>query len=95
MPNEAMAVTGAMATMHCVKLLCGEKFFESLARETERLNTEDRLTFWNLLNVSMNSNPETWVCYGKNWMNPYMIGAVALTAQEIVKRMAKNKKQKH
>ena len=81
------AISGAIATMAVVDQLCGKEFTDSIAKSVMRLSTEDRLTFWNLVNISMNPNKETHVWYGKKCCHPAMVALVITVQQEILKRM--------
>lgn len=81
------AIVGAMATMAVMNKICGKEFTDSIAKCVMNLSTEDRLTFWNLVNISMNPNKETHVWYGKKCCHPAMVALVIIVQQEILKRM--------
>lgn len=81
------AISGAMATMAVVDQLCGEEFTDSIAKSVMRLSTEDRLTFWNLVNISMNQNKKTHVWYGKKCCHPEMVALVIKVQEMILERM--------
>ena len=81
------AISGAMATMAVVDQLCGKEFTDSIAKSVMPLSTEDRLTFWNLVNISMNPNKETHVWYGKKCCHPAMVALVIKVQEMILERM--------
>ena len=82
------AIEGAMATMAVMDKLCGKEFTDLLAKNLMVLSPEDRLTFWNLVNISMNPNESTHVWYGEKCYHPAMLGMVLLVQKEILKRMS-------
>ena len=88
------AMVGAMATMAVMDNLCGREFTNSIARCVMKLSTEDRLTFWNLVNISMNPNKNTHVWYGKKCCHPAMVMLV-MKVQELFLEQMKIRKANH
>jgi len=83
------ALIGALVTMEVTEDLCGKEFTETLVRQVSRLNLVDRLTFWNLINVSMNSNVSTHIIYGPKAFHPDMVALVATVCEMMHKRIKK------
>ena len=87
------AIVGAMATMVVMDIICGREFTASIAKCVMKLSTEDRLTFWNLVNIGMNPNKSTHVWYGKKCCHPAMIMLV-LKVQEMILEQMKSRRSK-
>lgn len=68
--------------------LCGKEFVDALARQVSPLNFTDRLTFWNLINVSMNPNKSTHIIYGPKAFHPDM-AALVTTVCKMMKEQFK------
>lgn len=84
-----MALIGALATMEVTEDLCGKEFTDALVRQVSPLNFIDRLTFWNLINVSMNSNESTHIYYGPNAFHPNMVALVSKVCEMMLKQFKK------
>ena len=84
------ALIGALATMEVTEDLCGREFTDALARQVSPLNFTDRLTFWNLINVSMNPNESTHIIYGPKAFHPDMVALVATVCEMMLKGMKKS-----
>ena len=85
------AIVGAMATMAVMNKICGKEFTDSIAKCVMNLSTEDRLTFWNLVNISMNPNKSTHVWYGKKCCHPAMVMLVMKVQELILEQMRSRK----
>ena len=85
------AYEGAVATMAVMDQLCGKEFTDLIAKSITPLSTEDRLTFWNLVNISMNPNKSTHVWYGPKCCHPAMV-ALVIKVQEMILERMKNRK---
>ena len=84
-----MALIGALATIEVTEDLCGKEFTDALVCLVSPLNFVDRLTFWNLINVSMNSNKSTHIFYGPNAYHPDMVALVATVCEMMQKQFKK------
>lgn len=78
---------GALATMAVMRDLCGAEFTSGIVKGVMQLSREDQLTFWNLVNISMNPNPTAHVWYGRNCFNPAMLGLVKEVQRMILEQM--------
>ena len=85
------AIVGAMATMAVLDSICGKEFTDSIAKSVVELSAEDRLTFWNLVNISMNPNKSTHVWYGKKCCHPAMVMLVMKVQELILEQMRSRK----
>ena len=85
------ALIGALATMEVTEDLCGKEFTDALVRQVSPLNFTDRLTFWNLVNISMNPNKSTHVWYGKKCCHPAMVMLVMKVQELILEQMRSRK----
>ena len=83
------ALIGALATMEVTEDLCGKEFTDALVRQVSPLNFIDRLTFWNLINVSMNSNKSTHIYYGPKAFHPDMVALVTTVCEMMLKQFKK------
>lgn len=84
-----MALIGALATIEVTEDLCGKEFTDALVRQVSPLNFIDRLTFWNLINVSMNSNTSTHIYYGPKAFHPDMVTLVKKTCELMMQQYKK------
>ena len=84
-----MALIGALATIEVTEDLCGKEFTDALVRQVSPLNFVDRLTFWNLINVSMNSNKSTHIFYGPKAFHPDMLALVSKVCEMMLKQFKK------
>ena len=84
-----MALIGALATIEVTEDLCGKEFTDALVRQVSPLNFIDRLTFWNLINVSMNSNKSTHIYYGPKAFHPEMVALVKMTHELMMQQYKK------
>ena len=85
------AYEGAVKTMAVMDQLCGKEFTDLIAKSVMPLSTEDRLTFWNLVNISMNPNKNTHVWYGPKCCHPAMVALVIKVQEMILERMNNRK----
>lgn len=85
------ALIGALASMETMERLCGREFTELVKHDVETLSVEDRLSFWNLINVRMNPNPETHLHYGAMANHPLLLALVARVCYEIMLIQNKNR----
>jgi len=83
------AMIGALTTMEVTEDLCGKEFTDALVQQVSPLNFIDRLTFWNLINVSLNPNKSTHIIYGPNACNPFMLSLVTTACKIIRKQLNK------
>ena len=84
-----LALIGALATIEVTEDLCGKEFTDALVRQVSPLNFVDRLTFWNLINVSMNSNKSTHIIYGPKAFHPDMLALVSKVCEMMLKQFKK------
>jgi len=84
-----MTLIGALATIEVTEDLCGKEFTDELVRQVSPLNFVDRLTFWNLINVSMNSNKSTHIFYGPKAFHPDMLALVSKVCEMMLKQIKK------
>jgi len=81
------AYRGALVTMNVLKELCGAEFTSGIVKGVIRLSREDQLTFWNLVNISMNPNEKMHVWYGRNCFHPAMLTLVKEVQRMILEQM--------
>lgn len=77
------ALVGALASMDTMERLCGRDFTEHVKHDVETLSVDDRLSFWNLINVRMNPNTETHLRYGTMFHHPLLQALVARVCYEM------------
>ncbi len=86
------AYMGALATMDVMTELCGAEFTSGIVKGVIRLSREDQLTFWNLVNISMNPNEKMHVWYGRNCFHPAMLTLVKEVQRMILEQMRSNQR---
>lgn len=87
------AYMGALATMTVMRELCGAEFMSGIVKVVMRMSREDQLTFWNLVNISMNLNEKTHVWYGRNCFHPAMLTLVKEVQRMILEQMREKREQ--
>ena len=83
------ALIGALASKNVMSRLYGKEFANAVASFVSIMDVVDQLTFWNLINVRMNSNKRTHIYYGPKAFHPDMVDLVAIVCEMMKK---KNKK---
>lgn len=76
--------------MGVIESMCGEQFLMRLIKDISLMDLENRLTFWNLVNVKMNPDVRTHIFYGAMAHHPKMRELVDCVCEEIVKQMKSN-----
>lgn len=85
------ALIGALASMETMERLCGRAFTERVKHDVETLSVEDRLSFWNQMNVRMNPNPDSHLLYGAMAHHPLLQTLVARVCYEMMEIQNKNR----
>lgn len=85
------ALIGAVASMEAMERLCGQAFTERVKHDVETLSVEDRLSFWNQINVRMNPNLETHLPYGAMAHHPLLQALVARVCYEMMEIQNNNR----
>lgn len=70
--KKRKALIGALATKNVMSKLYGRKFTDAVASLISFMDISDQLTFWNLINVRMNTNKDTHIYYGQKINYPAM-----------------------
>lgn len=85
------ALVGALASMETMERLCGQDFTEQVKHDVETLSVDDRLSFWNLINIRMNPNPKTHLHYGPMFNHPLLQVLVRRVCNEMILIQNRNK----